>query len=97
VFQVLEGFPEDVEPLYQAIAGDPRHGSVVRLISEPIAQRSFGDWSMGQGRATGPDLGAVPALRPLLDPAFRYWHCDPAMAHAVVAALTTGPWRRSIG
>jgi len=97
VFQVLEGFPEDVESLYQAIAADPRHRFIARLISEPIAQRSFGDWSMGQARVTGHDLGALPALRAFLDPAFRFWHCDQAMAQALVAAFSTGPWRRSIG
>jgi hypothetical protein len=96
VFQVLEGFPDVVEGLYDAIARDPRHGFIARLIAEPIAARSFGDWSMGYGRVTGADLGAVAPLRPFLDSAFRYWHCDSAMAGALVSAFAAGRWRRAI-
>lgn len=96
VFQVIEGFPEDVVRLYEAIARDRRHHCVTQLIHEPASQRWFGDWSLGQGRITASDLGAIPALRSFLDPAFRFWHCDPVIAEALVAAFTTGPWRRSI-
>jgi hypothetical protein len=97
VFQVLEGFPDDVRALYDAIARDPGHQFVARLIDEPIAQRAFGDWSMGYGRVTGTDLGALAPLRPFLDPAFRYWHCNEAMAAALLSAFSAGSWRRSIG
>jgi hypothetical protein len=96
VFQMLEGFPDIIEALYETIARDPRHRFVARLIAEPVEQRSFGDWSMGYGRMTGVDLGAVAPLRPFLDPAFRYWHCDAAMAGALASAFATGRWRRAI-
>ena len=96
VFQVIEGFPEDVVRLYEAIARDPRHRCFARLLHEPATERAFGDWSMGLGRITGRDLGALPALRAFQDPAFRFWHCDEVMAEALVAAFTTGSWRRSI-
>ena len=97
VFQLLEGFPDVVHDLYDAIARDPGHRFVAKLVDEPIAQRSFGDWSMGLGRITGRDLGALPALRAFQDPAFRFWHCDETMARALITAFTAGPWRRSIG
>ena len=96
VFQVIEGFPEDVVHLYEAIARDPGHHFIARLIHEAATERSFGDWSLGHGRVAAADLAALPELRPLLDPAFRYWHCDETLACALVAAFTTGPWRRSI-
>jgi hypothetical protein len=96
VFQVLEGFPDVVQTLYAAIAQDLRHHQVEKLIDEPIAQRSFGDWSMGHARLIRTDLSALEPLRPLLDPAFRYWQCDPGMARSLLTAFTTGPWRRSI-
>jgi len=95
-FQVIEGFPEDAVRLYEAIARDPRHRMVARLIHEAATERAFGDWSMGLGRVTSHELAAVPALQAFADPEFRYWHCDEAMAEALVAAFTTGPWRRSI-
>ena len=97
VFQLLEGFPEDVRALYEAIARDGRHRFVAPLIDEPLARRDFGDWSMGYGRVAATDLAALPGLRPFLDPAFRYWHCSPEMAGALVRGFATGPWRRAIG
>jgi len=96
VFQVLEGFPDVVQDLYSTIAHDPRHRFVAKLIDESIDERSFGDWSMGHARVARVDLGAVQPLAPLLDPGFRYWHCDLAMAKALVEAFSAGPWRRSI-
>jgi hypothetical protein len=85
VFHVLEGFPDVVQALFQAISRDPRHHQVTKLIDEPATQRSFGDWSMGLARVV-----------PSADPEFRYWQCDEAMARALLAGFTTGPWRRSI-
>jgi hypothetical protein len=83
VFQLLEGFPDVISELYELIARDPRHHFVAKLIDEPIADRSFGDWSMGHARLAN-------------DPNFRYWHCDPAMAGDLVTGFATGPRRRSI-
>jgi hypothetical protein len=96
VFQIIEGFPDVVQALYTTISHDPRHHHVTKLIDEPLVTRSFGDWSMGHARMVRTDLGTQPALRPLLDPAFRLWHCDAGMARALVAAFSTGPWRRTI-
>ena len=96
--QVLEGFPDVIQTLYAAIEQDVGHHSVTKLIDEPIAARSFGDWSMGHGRVIRSELGALEPLRALLDPAFRFWQCDEAMARALVTAFATpGRWRRSIG
>lgn len=96
VFQVIEGFPEIAEELYAHIARDPRHEAVVQLAAEPRTHRSFGDWSLGLGRATCADLGALPALRALADPAFRYCDGDAAMAEALIATFSSGPWRRMV-
>jgi len=96
VFQVLEGYPDVVQALYATIARDLRHHLVTKLIDEPIADRSFGAWSMGHARLVRTDLGMLEPLRPFLDPALRFWQCDEAMARTLVAAFTTGPWRRSI-
>jgi hypothetical protein len=96
VFQLLEGFPDVIGGLYETIARDPGHHFVAKLIDEPIAERSFGDWSMGHARVAHGELGTVGALRPLLDPSFRYWHCNEGMAGELVSVFTSGPWRRSI-
>jgi hypothetical protein len=96
VFQVLEGFPDVVRALYTTISRDLRHQLATKLIDEPIAQRSFGDWSMGHARMVRTDLRAMRTLRPFVDPAFRLWQCDETMARVLLAAFATGPWRRSI-
>jgi hypothetical protein len=85
VFQVLEGFPDVVAAVYEAIARDPRHRIVAKLIDEPIKTRGFGDWSMGQIRSAARGQAPVVERTP-----------TPAGARALVAELTTGSWRRSI-
>jgi hypothetical protein len=47
LFQVLEGRPAAVDAVYSSIGRDPRHSRVTQIIREPIARRSFEDWSMG--------------------------------------------------
>jgi hypothetical protein len=46
--QVLEGGRNAVNRLYNRIATDSRHGDVVLLSYEEIAERRFAGWSMGQ-------------------------------------------------
>jgi Sensors of blue-light using FAD len=45
--QVLEGTPEAVKSIYQAIATDPRHHSLAVLAEGETGQRVFPDWRMG--------------------------------------------------
>lgn len=97
VFQVLEGFPDVLQELYDTIARDPRHHFIAKLVDEEIEDRSFGDWSMGLARIVRTELGAIAPLRPFRDPAFRYWHCDETMARELIVAFATDPWRRAIG
>jgi hypothetical protein len=54
VVQVLEGEQAVIEELYQRIARDERHLSVMKLADKPIQSRSFTDWSMGYERL-GPE------------------------------------------
>ncbi len=46
-FQVLEGDESVVDPLFNTIKSDTRHGRVTLIIKEPITERSFGEWTMG--------------------------------------------------
>jgi len=46
-FQVLEGEPGVVERLFETIRHDRRHRDVTLIIREPVAERTFGDWTMG--------------------------------------------------
>lgn len=44
--QVLEGPLDEVESTFERIQLDPRHRDVALIQHQPIATRSFGDWSM---------------------------------------------------
>ncbi|MBF0430356.1 MAG: EAL domain-containing protein [Fibrobacteria bacterium] len=46
-FQVLEGKPEAVERVMDIIQRDTRHNNITVITREPIAERCFGDWTMG--------------------------------------------------
>jgi hypothetical protein len=46
--QVLEGSRDHVNGLYHRIAKDPRHKDLCLLHYEPIMERRFAGWAMGQ-------------------------------------------------
>lgn len=45
--QVLEGKDSVIDALYSRIKADQRHKNVVKLIDEPISEKSFSQWLMG--------------------------------------------------
>ncbi len=45
--QVLEGEDETVDSTYEIIKADPRHKSLIQIISGKIDKRIFPNWSMG--------------------------------------------------
>jgi hypothetical protein len=53
--QALEGPRATVLALYRRITTDPRHRDVTTLIKFAIAERAFGNWSMGFA-----DPGSIP-------------------------------------
>lgn len=58
--QVLEGEKDTVERLVETIRRDARHHDMRILMTEPIDERRFGDWTMGYrafrgGSDTAPD------------------------------------------
>ncbi len=60
--QALEGPPETVEAVFEAIQRDPRHTEVVVLEAAPVPAREFGAWSMayaGRCRKAGARFAAL--------------------------------------
>lgn len=45
--QCIEGPRDKLDTLYARIAADKRHKNLIKVLDEPIDQRSFGDWKMG--------------------------------------------------
>lgn len=68
--QVIEGGRDEVSTLLSAILRDPRHRDVRLLSYEEIAERQFGNWTMGQVdlSSVNPALLLKYAARPRLDP-----------------------------
>ncbi|MBS0242633.1 MAG: BLUF domain-containing protein [Proteobacteria bacterium] len=68
--QVLEGGRDEVSVLLSAIFRDDRHRDVRLLAFDEIAERQFGNWTMGQIEiaAVNPGLLMKYQPRPCLDP-----------------------------
>ncbi len=95
-FQVIEGPAGVIDALYERIARDARHRSVVKIVQEPIEARSFGDWSMGLSVLSRRELQQIPGLNDF----FQGGHClvelDRGRAYDLLAAFREGRWRSRI-
>ena len=86
--QALEGPEAAVATTFERIHRDPRHFAVVQLASQPIAQRSFAQWSMGYRQGGALDTSATAAadaaalIAPIGDPTLRAYFTGFAETHA---------------
>ena len=92
-FQVLEGDRSTVEPLFEKIAADPRHKRVTKVILEPIAERAFGNWSMGYPQITSNELAEIPGINDFFRQASSYLELGEGRAKTLLAAFKDGKWR----
>jgi hypothetical protein len=67
--QSLEGEKKNIESLYEKIALDTRHKTVVILSMEYCSERSFPDWSMGFRDLRSSDVATIPGFTVFLDTA----------------------------
>ena len=65
--QVLEGEELEVMDTHQRISRDSRHGGLITLLNAPIAQRDFGDWSMGFRNLDSAEIRNVPGYSEFLN------------------------------
>jgi hypothetical protein len=92
-FQVLEGDAAAVDRTYEVIARDVRHDRVTRIIREPIAQRSFGDWSMGFAAVERADAQRLVGENDFFASADCLEHINPGRAKKLLVAFGAGRWR----
>jgi hypothetical protein len=95
-FQVLEGDQEAVESLYEKIAGDKRHLRVTKIISEPIEQRAFGDWTMGFPKVSSNELAEIPGLNDFFTRGESYMNLGAGRAKTLLDAFKNGRWRAAL-
>ncbi len=95
-FQVLEGEKGIVEPLYDKIAQDPRHGNLSMIIFEEIEERTFTEWTMGYAGLTRRDLAGVEGLNDFFLGGKCYTDLDDGRAKLLLDAFRSGRWRSRI-
>ena len=84
--QVLEGEEADVMMMEQKIKQDVRHHTMIRLIKEPISERSFPDWSMGFRNIDKLSKEDREGLNDYLDSPWtlEYWSSNPSKAQKLL-------------
>jgi len=92
-FQVLEGEPAAVDPLFERIAVDPRHSRVTMIMREPIARRAFADWSMGFADMASSQLNNTLGMNDFFDGASCLYLLNPGRAKKLLTAFAAGRWR----
>ena len=90
--QVLEGDADVVDAMYERIALDTRHGQVTLIIREPIAKRSFNDWSMGFFEIAHDDLAQMEGFQAVTSVSFA--QLDSGRARKLLNAFAEGRWRK---
>jgi hypothetical protein len=94
-FQVLEGDAEVIDSLYAKIGRDQRHKNVVLIVREPIASRSFADWSMGFASVTSKDVAGIIGANDFFQKQSCFYQLNAGRAKKLLAAFADGRWRAS--
>jgi hypothetical protein len=92
-FQVLEGDAPIVDQTYEIIARDARHDRVTQIIREPIAKRSFGEWSMGFTTVERADAQQAVSENDFFGSAECLEHINAGRAKKLLVAFGAGRWR----
>ncbi len=92
-FQVLEGDESTLNDLYKIIALDPRHTGATKIIQEPIAARSFSDWTMGFSEGDSAELSGIEGLSDFFQQGDSLTSLQPGRAKKLLAAFAEGRWR----
>ncbi|MBP7868204.1 MAG: diguanylate phosphodiesterase [Acidobacteria bacterium] len=95
-FQVLEGEEATVDALFESISRDDRHGGVTLIIREPVARRSFGDWTMGYAEPTAQDMDAIVGTNDFFSRGESFEALGPGRARKLLEAFRHGRWRTSL-
>ena len=95
-FQVLEGHPIRIESIFAKIGADPRHERVTQIIYEPIARRTFGQWTMGYPNLENRDLREIIGGNDFFSTRSCLDGLEAGRAKKLLAAFATGRWRSRI-
>ena len=92
-FQILEGPQHTVAALFEKISTDRRHSLVTQIISEPIAHRSFEEWTMGYSALGVPEAGRLLGENDFFTDESCLSRLGPGRAKKLLNAFKGGSWR----
>lgn len=92
-FQTLEGPEEAVDALAAVIERDPRHTRMTTIIREPIAKRSFSEWTMGFTHMSAGDVSEIDGLNDFFGSGHVLTDIDSGRAKKLLLAFKQGRWR----
>jgi hypothetical protein len=95
-FQVLEGDAAVVEQLFAKISSDERHHKATKIMQEPIAERSFEDWTMAFTEITRAELATIDGLNDFFGRGAMFAQLGTGRAKKLVTAFGQGRWRSKI-
>ena len=95
-FQVLEGEKKTVETLYEKIVLDSRHERSIKIIFEPIQERSFSHWTMGYASLSNEDLQTIEGLNDFFTEGRSLIELCETRAKILLSAFKEGRWRGSL-
>ena len=90
--QVLEGPLTAIRELYQRIAKDDKHHSIVTILERPIPERQFPNWSMGFAEVDPELLESIDGLNDFYSDATCFNEIDPGRATKILQAFAKGRW-----
>jgi hypothetical protein len=83
-------------PLFAKIAKDKRHLRVTTIISEPIEERAFGEWTMGFPQVSSKELAEIPGLNDFFTLGNSYMELGVGRAQILLKAFKSGRWRTAM-
>lgn len=92
-FQILEGEEKTVDELMLTLEKDHRHQKVTVIIREPIAERSFSDWSMGYADISGIETAEITENPEAKASAQPLSALSEGRARKLLQAFVDGRWR----
>lgn len=94
--QVIEGEKKKVDQLVSAIEKDDRHRNITVIIREPIAKRSFGDWTMGYADLKKVDIEKIVGINDFFLQEEPLTKIDHGRARKLLDLFKEGRWRAEI-
>lgn len=94
--QVIEGEKNKVDQLVSAIEKDERHRNITVILREPIAKRSFGDWTMGYADLKKVDVEKIVGINDFFLQEEPLTTMDHGRARKLLDLFKKGRWRSEI-